>query len=53
MPYLWEQDEWPELTWDEARLSKLLATVSHEQGRLLGKMESLGFDLKTKPIFAP
>lgn len=48
VPYLWEQDEWPELTWDEARLSKLLATVSHEQGRLQGKMESLGFDLRNE-----
>ena len=45
MPYLWEQDEWPDLSWDEGRLSKLLATVAHEQGRLQGKMESLGFDL--------
>ena len=48
MPYLWEQDEWPKLTWDEARLSKLLATASHEQGRLQGKMEALGFDLRSE-----
>jgi Fic family protein len=45
---LWGQDGWPELTWDEARLSKLLATVSHEQGRLQGKMEALGFDLRNE-----
>jgi Fic family protein len=48
MPYLWEQADWPELTWDEARLSKLLATVSHEQGRLRGRMETLGFDLRNE-----
>ena len=48
MPYLWQQDEWPELTWNEARLSRLLATVSHEQGRLQGKMETLGFDLRNE-----
>ncbi len=48
MSYLWEQSEWPELTWDEARLSKLLATVSHDQGRLQGKMEALGFDLRNE-----
>ncbi len=48
MPYLWDQSEWPALTWDEARLSKLLATVSHEQGRLQGKMEALGFDLRNE-----
>ena len=48
MPYLWEHDEWPDLSWDEGRLSKLLATVSHEQGRLQGKMEALGFDLRNE-----
>jgi len=29
-------------------LSGLLARVSHEQGRLLGRMEGLGFDLRTE-----
>jgi len=48
MPYLWEQDEWPDLSWDAGRLSTLLATVSHEQGRLQGKMEALGFDLRNE-----
>ena len=48
MPYLWEQTDWPELTWDEGRLSKLLADVSHEQGRLRGRMETLGFDLRNE-----
>ena len=48
MPYLWEKDQWPNFRWDEAQLSKLLATVSHEQGRLQGKMEALGFDLRNE-----
>ena len=48
MTYLWEHNDWPELGWDEARLSRLLATVSHEQGRLRGRMESLGFDLRNE-----
>ena len=46
MPYLWEKDQWPNFRWDAAQLSKLLATVSHEQGRLQGRMEALGFDLR-------
>lgn len=46
MPYLWEQPEWPEFNWDSARLSTLLAAVSREAGRLHGKMEALGFDLR-------
>ena len=44
--YLWETPEWPSLTWNEQSLSKLLAGVSREQGRLLGRMEALGFDLR-------
>jgi Fic family protein len=48
MPYLWEHAEWREWTWDEARLSRLLARASHEQGRLQGRMEALGFDLRNE-----
>lgn len=44
--YLWERPDWPSFTWDEKSLSKLLAHAHREQGRLLGKMESLGFDLR-------
>jgi len=44
--YLWEQSKWPELTWDAGRLAALLADVSREQGRLLGRMQDLGFDLR-------
>jgi len=44
--YLREEPEWPAFTWDEKVLAKPLAMVSREQGRLLGKMEALGFDLR-------
>lgn len=44
--YLWERPEWPSLTWNEQVFFKLLAGVSREQGRLLGRMEALGFDLR-------
>lgn len=46
--YLWERPKWPAFTWDEKDLSRLLAHVSREQGRLLGKMEALGFDLRSE-----
>ncbi len=46
--YLWEEPNWPAFTWDETSLSSLLARVSREQGRLLGKMEALGFDLRSE-----
>jgi len=46
--YLWQQSTWPHFHWDDAKLSKLLAQVSKEQGRLLGKMEMLSFDLRNE-----
>lgn len=44
--YLWQLTEWPALAWDDQSLSTLLARVSRKQGRLLGKMEALGFELR-------
>src|SRR5277367_930718 len=44
--YLWEQEKWPALTWDPGRLAASLAEVSREQGRLLGRMQDLGSDLR-------
>ena len=46
MNYIWEIEQWPALRWDDRALSGLLGHVSREQGRLLGKMEGLGFDLR-------
>lgn len=44
--YIWQLKGWPKLTWDGPKLAPLLAHVGKEQGRLLGKMEALGFDLR-------
>ena len=46
--YIHEQADWPKLTWDAEPLAKILADVRHRQGRLLGKMETLGFDSRTE-----
>lgn len=46
--YLWEKPEWPALTWNENILTRRLAEVSRQQGRLLGRMEALGFELRTE-----
>jgi len=48
--YIWEQPNWPDLTFDEGPLAALLAAVRHEQGRLLGKMEAVGFDLRAEAM---
>jgi Fic family protein len=44
--YIWAQENWPDLTWDSGHLAALLGQVSREQGRLLGRMQDLGFDLR-------
>lgn len=46
MPWIHEHTDWPILVWDAARLSDRLAEVRHTQGKLLGRMEALGFDLQ-------
>ncbi len=44
--YIHELPDWPEFQWDQARLAGPLARVRHEQGRLIGRMEALGFPLQ-------
>ncbi|HND35487.1 MAG TPA: DUF4172 domain-containing protein, partial [Nitrosomonas sp.] len=41
--YIHELPDWPDFYWDHKKLSGLLASVRHRQGRLIGKMEALGF----------
>jgi Fic family protein len=43
--YIHELPAWPRLTWD-TRLAASLASVRHQQGRLIGRMEALGFQLQ-------
>jgi Fic family protein len=52
MPFIHEHSEWPKLTWDDGKLSPLLADVRHRQGRLLGRMEGLGFLLRAEATLA-
>jgi Fic family protein len=46
--YIHEKTGWPNLKWNAAKLSPLLADVRHRQGRLLGRMEGLGFRLRAE-----
>jgi len=48
MPYVHELSGWPTVTWGGDSLATLLAQVRHHQGRLLGKMEALGFDVRSE-----
>ncbi len=46
--YIHERPDWPQFTHGGEALSTALAAVRHDQGRLLGKMEALGFELRAQ-----
>ena len=48
--YIHEKDNWTNFTWNEKLISKKLAETRNLQGRLLGKMESLGFDQQDEAV---
>jgi Fic family protein len=52
MPYIHQRPDWPKLNWNSDKVLPLLAEVRHLQGRLLGSMESLGFDLRNEATLA-
>lgn len=52
MSYIHNQPEWPRFQWNNAKLLPLLADVRHRQGRLLGQMESLGFQVRAEASLA-
>jgi Fic family protein len=43
--YVWQRPLWPHLRWDTARLTEALGRARLAQGRLLGKVAALGFEL--------
>ena len=50
MGYIYDRKNWPKLTWSQERLAGQLAGVRHRQGRLIGRMEGLGFSLRNEAV---
>src|SRR3984893_14536800 len=48
--YIHELHDWPRFHSNRQRLAELLAEVRHRQGRLLGRMEALGFKLRQEAV---
>lgn len=48
--YIHELADWPRFRWDHERLAAPLAAVRHHQGRLVGRMEGLGFQLRAEAV---
>ncbi len=48
--YIHEQTRWPRFGWDHARVAARLVDIRHRQGRLIGRMEGLGFQLRAEAV---
>ena len=48
--YIHQLSNWPEFTWNADELGRPLAAVWQKQGRLIGKMQSLGFPLQDEAV---
>src|SRR5436309_7807056 len=48
--YIHQLPDWPNFTWDDKALASLLAKVRNHQGRFVGRMEALGFPLRSEAI---
>ena len=48
--YIHGLSDWPNFRWDHEGLLATLAAVRHRQGRLIGRMEGLGFRLREEAV---
>src|SRR3972149_4482188 len=48
--YIHERPDWPKFRWDQKALAAQLAAVRHRQGRLIGRMEALGFAFRKEAV---
>ena len=48
--FIWKLPDWPNWRYDLKQLAQPLATIRHQQGRLIGRMASLGFKLRAEAL---
>ncbi|AKP50229.1 Fic family protein [Cyclobacterium amurskyense] len=48
--FIHQKDNWPAFTWNSNDFLDLLSEARNLQGRLIGKMETLGFDLRNEAL---
>ena len=48
--YIYEISKWPAFTWDNDVILNPLSETRNLQGRLIGKMETMGFDLRNEAL---
>lgn len=47
---IYQLEGWPNFRWDAQRVNAHLGPVRHRQGRLIGRMEALGFALRSEAV---
>jgi Fic family protein len=48
--YIHQLPDWPRFDWNPERLAQPLASVRYRQGRMIGHMEALGFELRQEAV---
>jgi len=48
--FIHQQNDWPNFHWNSEQIVSLLSEARNLQGRLIGKMESLGFSLRNEAL---
>jgi len=48
--YIHQRADWPQFRWEHDQIAARLVDVRHRQGRLIGRMEGLGFSLRTEAV---
>ena len=48
MRYIHQLNVWPKFIWDYEKILALLGSVRNRQGRLMGRMETIGFPLRSE-----
>ena len=48
--YIHQSKDWPNFNWDNNALLPYVSKVRDLQGRLIGRMESLGFELREEAV---
>ncbi|NII24140.1 Fic family protein [Pseudoflavitalea sp. X16] len=46
--YIHQLDKWPDFQWEKEKVSRLLLGVRYRQGKLIGRMEGMGFNLQAE-----
>lgn len=46
--YIHQLPKWPDFQWDKEKIARLLSEVRYRQGKLTGRMESMGFNLQAE-----